>query len=604
MAAGLTFNVFGHDVSASSTLHKVEGEADKSSKKIGSSFKTAGKVIAGAFASVAVVNFFKSSIDEATEAQKVGAQTATVLKSTGGAANVTAQQIGDLATAISNKAGIDDEAIQSGENLLLTFTNIRNEAGKGNDIFNQTTSIMTDLSVATGQSMKTSAIQLGKALNDPIKGVSALQRVGVSFSATQKAQIKRLVETGHSMKAQKVILAELNKEFKGSAEAQATPAEKAKVAWGNLQEQIGTYLLPIIAQLATFLTQHVIPAMATVAGWIKKNSGWLVPLAAAIGAVVLALKAWTVAQAIWNAVMLMNPIVLIIAAIIALGVALVVAYKKSETFRNVVNAVFRAIKTVIMSVWNVIRPIFHLWLMQWVLLWRGAQSMWGILRNIFNALRSAFQAVGRTFSNVAGGIRDAFTNVRNWARDRISDVIGFFRDLPGKIRDLGGRMFSAGVHLMGQVFSGIRNAVGSAGGFVADLGRDIVNAVIRGLNAILPHKIHIHIPIPLAPDVNLDIPLIPNIPYLAQGTGFFKGGLAVLGDRGPELVNLPPGAKVGSASMTASQARMAGGGGVNVNVYVNGALSTDRDIRRAVVAGLEQAVNSDGLKLNIRSGIR
>jgi hypothetical protein len=55
----------------------------------------------------------------------------------------SAKQVGNLATAISNKVGIDDEAIQSGQNLLLTFKNIRNEAGKGNDIFNQTTSIMT-----------------------------------------------------------------------------------------------------------------------------------------------------------------------------------------------------------------------------------------------------------------------------------------------------------------------------------------------------------------------------------------------------------------------------------------------------------------------------
>ena len=78
------------------------------------------------------------------------------------------------------KTGIDDEAIQSGENLLLTFTNIRNEAGKGNDVFNQATETMTDMSVALGQDMKSRRRQLGKALNDPIKGITALSRVGVS----------------------------------------------------------------------------------------------------------------------------------------------------------------------------------------------------------------------------------------------------------------------------------------------------------------------------------------------------------------------------------------------------------------------------------------
>jgi hypothetical protein len=225
------------------------------------------------------VTFFKDAIGEATRRRKVGAQTAAVLKSTGGAANVTAKQISDLATAISNKTGIDDEAIQSGANLLLTFKNIRNESGKGNDIFNQTTSIMTDMAAAMGQEPRSAAIQLGKALNDPVKGISALTRVGVTFDDSQKATIKRMVDTGNTMGAQKIILRELNSEFRGSAEAQATPAEKARVAWGNFQEQIGTAVLPLIDRLATFLSERVVPAMA---GFVHRypgrdRGGWPVP---------------------------------------------------------------------------------------------------------------------------------------------------------------------------------------------------------------------------------------------------------------------------------------------------------------------------------------
>ena len=124
-----------------------------------------------------------AAFSEMEDSQKVAAQTAAVLKSTGGAANVSAKQVDDLAQSLLNKSGIDDEAIKSGENLLLTFTNIRNEVGKGNDIFNQATKTCTDMSVALGQDMKSSAIQLGKALNDPVKGITALRRVGVSFSS-------------------------------------------------------------------------------------------------------------------------------------------------------------------------------------------------------------------------------------------------------------------------------------------------------------------------------------------------------------------------------------------------------------------------------------
>jgi 3D (Asp-Asp-Asp) domain-containing protein len=191
------------------------------------------------------------------ESNKVAKQTAAVLKSTGGAAHVTAKQVSDLATQISRKTGIDDEAIQSGENLLLTFTNIHNEAGRGNKIFSRATQTLTDMSVALGQDTKTSAIQLGKALNDPVRGITALQRVGVSFTQGQRDQIKALVDSGHAMQAQKVILRELNKEFGGSAAAQATPFDKLKVSAGNLAETLGGYLAPTLGKAAGWLNKFL-----------------------------------------------------------------------------------------------------------------------------------------------------------------------------------------------------------------------------------------------------------------------------------------------------------------------------------------------------------
>jgi phage-related minor tail protein len=120
------------------------------------------------------------------------------LKSTGGIAHVSAKQIDEMATSLLNKTGIDDETVKSGENLLLTFKNIRNEAGKGNDMFNQATKATLDLSVAFGKSVPQAAILVGKALNDPIKGLTALQRVGVTFTAQQREQIKALVASGQT----------------------------------------------------------------------------------------------------------------------------------------------------------------------------------------------------------------------------------------------------------------------------------------------------------------------------------------------------------------------------------------------------------------------
>jgi phage-related protein len=236
--------------------HRAGTEAGSSMKK---AFAGAIAGIGALFAAAGIVDFFKDSIAEQRESIRVGKLTAAVLKSTGGAAKVTATQVGDLATSLSNLSGIDDEVIQQGENVLLTFTNIRNGVGRGNDVFNQATTAALDLSVAMGQDLQSSVVQVGKALNDPIKGMTALQRVGVTFSAEQKKQIEGFIKSNNLMGAQKVILAELNKEFGGAAAAAADPAQKAAVAWKNFEEQIGGILLPKLNELATWFTTVGLP---------------------------------------------------------------------------------------------------------------------------------------------------------------------------------------------------------------------------------------------------------------------------------------------------------------------------------------------------------
>lgn len=233
----------------------------------------------GIFAGIQVTRFLAGTISDFQESAKVGRLTEAVIKSTGGAAHVTAQQVGDLANALAAKSGIDDEVIQSGENVLATFTNIRNEAGKGNDIFNQATTAAVDLSAALGQDMQSSVIQLGKALNDPIKGVTALQRVGVSFTAQQKDQIKTLVASGKTLEAQKLILGEIQKEFGGAAAAAADPIAKLQVVIGNARETIGGALFPLIDKIAPVVSGAVTAIAPVVAGVLGK----IVPVISKIG---------------------------------------------------------------------------------------------------------------------------------------------------------------------------------------------------------------------------------------------------------------------------------------------------------------------------------
>lgn len=386
----------------------------------------AGGLLAGA----GIGQLFGDFVTEAREAAKVGRLTAAVLKSTGSAAKISAKGVADLSEALSNKTAIDDETIQSGANLLLTFTRVRNEVGKGNDIFNRAVGIATDMSVALGTDMKSASILVGKALNDPIKGITALTRSGVSFTKEQKDQIKALVESGDIMSAQKLILRELSTEFGGAAAAAADPAERAKVAWGNFKEEIGAQLLPVVEKLSNWfmkqgipgikaliaafkegditsdgfvgvmerigvtlrlvwqvLTGKVIPAIKATVGWMKDHKGVVVGLAVAVGALVaiskihaavmavqaaggllkylkatklvtVFTKAWAAMQWLLNAALAANPIVLISLALIALGIALVVAYKKSETFRKIVQTAWKGIQTAVSFAWNrVIKPV-------------------------------------------------------------------------------------------------------------------------------------------------------------------------------------------------------------------------------------------------------
>jgi hypothetical protein len=223
----------------------VEKEAKTAAERARSSFKNL-------FAGVAVGAFLKGSFDEIQEAEKSAKQLEQTIRSTGGAAQVTAKNASDLADQISRASTVDDELVANTERILLTFTNIKNSGA--DKTFDRATQAAIDLAAALGTDAQGAAIQLGKALNDPLKGITALQRAGVSFTASQKEQIKALVDSGNAAKAQGIILSEVEKEFGGQAAAAATDADKAKVAFANLEESVGRALLPVLNDAAKAVT--------------------------------------------------------------------------------------------------------------------------------------------------------------------------------------------------------------------------------------------------------------------------------------------------------------------------------------------------------------
>ena len=242
-------------------------------KKAGSGFSAMQSIATGAFQAIGsaatnlagaalskVGDFISGSIQEASEWNSVIAQTEAVVKSTGMAAGLTAQQMANMAGAMSASSGTSifaDDAILGAQNVLATFTQI-----KGTNFGDATQSIL-DISQAMGTDLQSSALQVGKALNDPVAGIGALSRVGVSFSEDQKKMIEAMVETGDVAGAQQIILGELNKEFGGSAAAAVDTyaGQQAIVAaqFADIQQTLGEALLPVLVRFGTYASEVLVP---------------------------------------------------------------------------------------------------------------------------------------------------------------------------------------------------------------------------------------------------------------------------------------------------------------------------------------------------------
>jgi phage-related protein len=413
----------------------------KAGRGISTAAKIAGAAIAGGLAVAAKIGW-----DEFRQGQLVAAQTNAVLKSTGGIANVTAKQVDSLAASLMKKSGVDDEAIQSGANMLLTFTKIRNETGRGRDIFNQATKATLDLSVAMGKDMQSSAVLVGKALNDPVRGLTALRRVGVSFTKAQQDQIKSLVESGKTMQAQKMILGELRTEFGGSAEAagKTLPGQLRilRETFNNLAGDIVGNLVPKLVAVVGFFREHttITKILAGVIGGLIATlliAGAAMKVYAAGMAIIRgAVLAWTAVQWLLNAALLANPIGLILIALLALGAAFVVLWKKSETFRDIVIGTWEAIKGAADAVWNFIKDIVGGAIDFMVDLVQKHPLVW---------LITHFGEVKKAVGDFIGAIPGV--------------IVGFFIDIFNKAAELGGKIKAGAV-------SGITGIAGRIWDFV------------------------------------------------------------------------------------------------------------------------------------------
>ncbi len=235
----------------------------------------------GITAGVAGIYALAKGIDAVTSAamtqRDAEAKLEAVLKATGNAAGFNIDQLKGMASGLQEVSTFGDETILSGMALLATFKNIRGEA------FERTTKAAMDMSTVMGTDLQSSLLMLGKAVNDPLLGLTALGRAGVQFNDAQKEQIELMVESGDLMGAQTLILKELESQFGGAAEAAGGPFNKAlgqlKNTWGDLLEEIGFAIVDNEAFVAILeevkgIIEDVIPQ---VKGIVAGFADWIGP---------------------------------------------------------------------------------------------------------------------------------------------------------------------------------------------------------------------------------------------------------------------------------------------------------------------------------------
>ncbi len=321
----------------SGTLKNISGHTEKMNQQMEHGeglVKKLGAALAGFFAIEKGFEFGSSAVEAYNKHAQAAVQLETSLKSTHGAIGLSMNQLNEQAEGLSNKSLFEKTDITHMQGILATFTQVKGVIAR------EAQPAILDLAQKMGGDLQGATVQLGKALNDPIRGITALRRVGVSFTESQMNMIKALVASNHTIDAQKMILKELQTEFGGSAEAATKvgtgPLTMMKKKFEEVKIEIGELimrgigkLLPYVEKMIEYIKTTVIPYMESWKEEIKAVGHFLIQLGEfvkahwsnikeliiIIGAIKIATLAWREAQLVLNAALEANPYVLVATAI-------------------------------------------------------------------------------------------------------------------------------------------------------------------------------------------------------------------------------------------------------------------------------------------------
>jgi hypothetical protein len=522
---------------ASKEIQNVGKEAGGLANLLAGSFKNAAILSGAALAGLAVEAV--RSVGAFEESQAAVSQLEAVLHSTGGVAGVTKDAAIALASSLEKVTSYSDEAVIGAENLLLTFTNI------GKNQFPQATQTVLDMSTALGQDLKSSAIQLGKALQDPILGVTALRRVGVNFNEQQQEVIKNLVASGHQLDAQKMILKELQTEFGGSAEAAGKTfggsVARLKNQINNLEESLGKMIVnalqPFIEKAANVATVLVdffngAKSLDDVTKSLKENFGGfgevlgniivffathreaVIALAGAIGGfLAIALIAAGVAMASFIGLSLpVIGIAMLIGAAAALLIAnwggisgfftnlwnsIVAKFNEAKQFiidvltaiwtvvGPILQSIFDTFSTIFNAIWAVVSYVFNfIWTLiqfYFYIYLAEIQLVLGLIQAIWNAI---WGAIGPYVTTIWEGIKNIISGAINGVKTIISSVLT-------AISQIWENSWKEKYETVVSWFTKIHNYISDAVNKVKGFFQDLANSITKILTNIHIPTLHI-----------------------------------------------------------------------------------------------------------------
>jgi hypothetical protein len=184
-----------------------------------------------------------------------------------------ASRLIEMADATELATGVDGDLIMAAQAKLATFKELAKTAGTTGGAFDRATQASVDMAAVFGGDASNYAVQLGKALEDPEKGLAALKRTGALTTSQIKAISEEFAATGNRAKAFDQVLKAIETQVGGAANATASGMSRIKVSIGQMLEEVGKPMAEVFSQFAAdvaAMTPQIVASLSSLAPKIRE----------------------------------------------------------------------------------------------------------------------------------------------------------------------------------------------------------------------------------------------------------------------------------------------------------------------------------------------